>query len=104
MINQKILHLVHELGGELIVPSLTEYLYHFYDFDIRLHGEDPRRFGLLKTIEKRFEQLAADLTGDQEEPDFEECICLTEEYGITHYIAGETAINVGRAIYFIKKS
>ncbi len=103
VINQKILHLVHELGGELIVPSLTEYLFHFYDVDIRLHGEDSRRYGLLKTIEKRFEQLATDLIGGQEEPDFEECVRLTEEYGITHYIAGETAINVGRALYFIKK-
>ena len=47
VINQGIVPMVEELGGELIIPSLTEYQFHFYDADIRLNGQDPRRFRLL---------------------------------------------------------
>lgn len=101
-VNQRILDLTHELGGELVVPSLTEYPFHFYDADIRFHNDDSRSFRLLKTIEKRYEKIAEGLIPDQAEPDFEECVMLMKEYGIRHYIAGETSINVGRALYYIK--
>ncbi len=102
IVNQNIQSLIHELGGELIIPSLTEYAFHFYDADVRLHRDDPRHFRLLRTIEKRYEKIAESLMREQAEPDFEECTRLLEEYGIRHYIAGETTINVGRALYFIK--
>ncbi|TFG62531.1 MAG: hypothetical protein E4H36_07785 [Spirochaetales bacterium] len=101
-VNQKILGLAHELGGEIIVPSLTEYAFHFYDADIRFHKDDSRSFRLLKTIEKRYEKIAEGLIGDLAEPDFEECAKLMDDYNIKHYIAGETSINVGRALYYIK--
>jgi predicted CoA-substrate-specific enzyme activase len=103
LVNQKIQDLVRRLGGELIVPSLTEYPFHFYDSDVRLHGDDPRHFRLLQTIEKRYERLAGDLLEGQEEPDFAEYIRLMEEYGVRHYLTGETSINVGRALYYLKK-
>jgi predicted CoA-substrate-specific enzyme activase len=102
LINQDVQKTVDELGGELIVPSLTEYPFHFYDADIRLYGDNPRPFKLLRTIEQRYEKLADDLIGDQREPDFSECVELMEEYRIRHYIAGETSINIGRALYYIK--
>jgi predicted nucleotide-binding protein (sugar kinase/HSP70/actin superfamily) len=101
--NQKIQTLVEELGGELVIPSMTEYPFHFYDADIRLHGGDPRSFRILRAVEQRFEKIAADIIGDQLEPDFEECVRLMEEYKIRHYIAGETSINVGRALYYISR-
>jgi len=104
VMNQKIQALVEELGGELIIPSMTEYPFHFYDADIRLHGADPRSFRILRAIEQRFEKIAADIIGDQLEPDFEECVRLMDEYKIRHYIAGETSINVGRALYYISKN
>ena len=102
VMNQKIQTLVDELGGELIVSSLTEYPFHYFDADIRIHGDDPRHFRLLRTIERRYEKIAADLIGDQLEPDFAECVSLMNEYKITHYITGETSINVGRALYYLK--
>jgi predicted CoA-substrate-specific enzyme activase len=102
VVNQRINEVVRELGGELVVTSLTEYPFHFYDADIRLHGDDPRHFRLLKSIEHRYERIAGDLIGNQVEPDFTECVRLMEEYRITHYIVGETSINIGRALYFIK--
>ena len=50
---------------------------------------------------KRLAEQAAYITSL--EPDFEECVRLMEEYKIRHYIAGETSINVGRALYYIEK-
>ncbi|MBN2554032.1 MAG: hypothetical protein JXB06_14740 [Spirochaetales bacterium] len=102
LVNQEVQRVVQDLGGELFIPSLTEFPFHFYDADARLHGEDPRHGRLLKTIEKRYERLAAGLIEEQEEPDFSECVRLMEEYRITHYIVGETSINVGRALYYVK--
>jgi predicted nucleotide-binding protein (sugar kinase/HSP70/actin superfamily) len=102
VMNQKIQSLVEELGGELVTPSLTEYPFHFYDADIRLFGDDPRHYKLLRSIEHRFERVAEDIIGDQLEPDFAECVDHMEEYKIKHYITGETSINIGRALYYIK--
>ncbi len=101
-VNQKIQALVQDLGGELIVPSMTEYPFHFYDADIRFFGDNPRHYRLLRTIEKRYEKIAEDLIGDQFEPDFAECVELMNQYKIRHYITGETSISVGRALYYIK--
>ena len=102
LINQNVQDVIDDLGGELIVPSLTEYPFHFYDADVRLYSDNPRHFKLLKTIEKRYEKAAEDLIGDQAEPDFSECVELMEDYKIRHYIAGETSINIGRALYYIR--
>jgi predicted nucleotide-binding protein (sugar kinase/HSP70/actin superfamily) len=102
VMNQKIQSLVEELGGELVTPSMTEYPFHFYDADIRLFGEDPRHYNLLRSIERRFERVAADIIEDQLEPDFAECVDYMEDYKIKHYITGETSINIGRALYYVK--
>jgi predicted CoA-substrate-specific enzyme activase len=102
LVNNKIQNLVKELGGELIIPSLTEYASHFYDADIRIHGDDPRHVKILRRIERWYELFAEDLIGDQKEPDFSECVQLMKDYKITHYITGETSINVGRALYYIR--
>ncbi|MBN2536163.1 MAG: hypothetical protein JXB88_24995 [Spirochaetales bacterium] len=101
IINQDIQSLVRELGGELIVPSLTEYAFHFFDADVKLFDENPRPFKLLMTIEQRYEKAAIDILEDQCEPDFSEYATLMEKYDIRHYIAGESTINIGRALYSI---
>ncbi len=98
--NEGIQSLVEELGGELIVSSLSEYAAHLLDLGVRRYGEDPRSSRMLRTIEGRYERLAEDLIGDQPEPDFAECARLMEEYGISPDIAGETSINVGRALWY----
>ena len=99
-VNEGIQSLVEELDGELIVSSMTEYATHLLDLGARRYGEDPRSYRLLRTIEQRYEKLAEDLVGDQAEPDAAECVKLMEDYGIPHYIAGETSINVGRALWY----
>jgi predicted nucleotide-binding protein (sugar kinase/HSP70/actin superfamily) len=99
-VNEGIQALVEELDGELIVSSMSEYAAHLLDVGARRYGEDPRSYRMLRTIEQRYERLAEDLIGDQPEPDFAECVKLMEEYGILHYIPGETAINVGRALWY----
>ncbi len=101
LINQNLQKIVDELGGELLIPSLTEYPFHFYDADIRLFGDNPRPFRLLKTVEGRYEKIAEKLIGDNAEPDFESCYRLMEEYNVRHYITGETSINIGRALYYL---
>jgi predicted nucleotide-binding protein (sugar kinase/HSP70/actin superfamily) len=102
VVNQNVQHVVDELGGELIIPSLTEYPFHFYDADVRLFDDNPRPYKLLKTIEGRYEKLAEELIGEQKEPDFTECVELMEQYNIKHFIAGETSINIGRALYYLE--
>jgi len=104
VVNHRLQDMVDELGGELIIPSLTEYPFHFYDADIRLYGDNPRPFKLLKIIEGRYEKIVADLLQEQEEPDFAECVALMEKYGVKHYLAGETSISLGRALYFLEHS
>jgi predicted CoA-substrate-specific enzyme activase len=100
VVNEGIQALVEEWNGELIVSSMSEYSAHLLDIGVRRYGEDPRSSRMLRTIEGRFEKIAEDLVGDQPEPDFAECVKLMEDYGISHYIAGETSISVGRALWY----
>jgi len=102
VVNQQLVSVVEELGGELHVPSLTEYSFHLYDADVRIHNDNPRALKLLKIIEGRYEKIAEELLPDEMEPDFAECVQLLEDYDIRHYLAGETSINIGRALYEIK--
>jgi predicted CoA-substrate-specific enzyme activase len=100
VMNEGIQALVEEMGGELVISSMTEYPAHLLDIGSRRYGEEPRSGRILRTIEQRYEKLAEDLIGDQAEPDFAECVKLMEENGFAHYIAGETSINVGRALWY----
>jgi predicted nucleotide-binding protein (sugar kinase/HSP70/actin superfamily) len=102
-VNRNLQAFVEELGGELVVPSITEYALHYYYADIRHRGDDPRHYNLLRAIEKRHERIAADLIGDRLEPDLAECARLMENERFAHYITGETSINVGRALHAIRQ-
>jgi predicted CoA-substrate-specific enzyme activase len=100
VMNEGIQSLVEKLGGELIISSMTEYPAHLLDIGVRRYGEDPRSTRILRSMEQRYEKLAEDLIADQAEPDFAECVELMEKNGFSHYIAGETSINVGRALWY----
>ena len=100
VMNDGIQALVESLGGELVVSSMTEYPAHLLDIGSRRYGEDPRSGRILRSMEQRYEKLAEDLIGDQAEPDFAECVKLMEAHGFSHYLAGETSINVGRALWY----
>jgi len=101
--NQRVLELVESQGGELVLPSMTEYAFCYYYADARFYGDDPRHYRLLRSIESRYEKLAADLIGEQLEPDFAECARLMEAWRVKHFIVGETSINLGRALYYLEK-
>ncbi len=103
VMNEGIQALVEDLGGELIISSMTEYPAHLLDIGARRYGEDPRSTRILKAMEQRYEKLAEDLIGDQAEPDFAECVKLMEDNGFSHYLAGETSINVGRALWYVSR-
>jgi predicted nucleotide-binding protein (sugar kinase/HSP70/actin superfamily) len=98
VVNERIHSTVESLGGELLVSSMSEYALHFFDIGIRRYGEDDRSYRLLRTIEGRYESIVKDLLAEQAEPDFAACARLMEEYGLRHYLPGETAINMGRAL------
>ena len=100
VVSEGILSLIEELGGELVISSMSEYPAHLLDFAARRYGENPRSYRLLRAIEQRFEKIADELIGDQREPDIGECVQLMESYGLRHSIAGETSINVGRALWY----
>ena len=101
--NRRVLDLVEQQGGELVVPSMTEYAFCYYYADARFYGDDPRHYRLLRSIESRYEKLAADLIGEQLEPDFAECVRLMEAWRVKHFIVGETSINLGRALYYLER-
>jgi predicted CoA-substrate-specific enzyme activase len=103
VMNEGIQSLIEKLGGELVISSMTEYPAHLLDIGSRRYGEDPRSGRILRSMEQRYERLAEDLIGDQAEPDFAECVKLMEEHGYRHYIAGETSINVGKALWYCTK-
>ncbi|HUI73113.1 MAG TPA: acyl-CoA dehydratase activase-related protein, partial [Spirochaetia bacterium] len=100
VMNDNIQALVEGLGGELIISSMSEYPAHLLDIGARRYGEDPRSGRILRGMEQRYEKIAEDLIGDQAEPDFAECVELMKDNGFSHYIAGETSINVGRALWY----
>jgi predicted nucleotide-binding protein (sugar kinase/HSP70/actin superfamily) len=100
--NQRVLELVEGQGGELVLPSMTEYAFCYYYADTRFYGDDPRHYRLLRSIESRYEKLAEDLIGEQLEPDFAECARLMEAWRVKHFIVGETSINLGRALYYLE--
>jgi predicted nucleotide-binding protein (sugar kinase/HSP70/actin superfamily) len=101
VVNQDVTGLIEELGGELVVPSLTDMTCHFLDVDARAGLERPNAVKTLQTFEARYEKLAADLLGETREPEWEACAKLLEEQGISPRIAGETSINVARALYLL---
>jgi predicted CoA-substrate-specific enzyme activase len=101
VVNRRVQGLIEELGGELVVPSMTEYALHYFHMDVTFFGDDPRHYRLLRAIESRYERLAADLIGEQLEPDLVEGAELMKGHRLRHYIAGETSINVGRALHHL---
>ena len=100
VVSEKLQSLIESLGGELVISSMSEYPAHFLDLAARRYGESPRSYRLLRAIDQRFEKLADELIADQREPDIAECVELMERYGLRHTLAGETSINVGRALWY----
>lgn len=101
VVNQNVTRLIEELGGEIVVPSLTEMTCHFLDVDVRAGIERPQAVKVIEAFEARYEKVAADLIGDDREPEWESCVGMLEQHGFAPSIAGETSINLGRALHWI---
>lgn len=102
VLNDDIYSLIEELDGEVLVPSFTETAAHFLDADFRDNGLDIKYKRGLSIFERRYESVFKDLLSDSLEPPIEDQVKLMEEFGIKNFIAGETSMNVGRALYYIK--
>ena len=101
VVNQGVAELIESLGGAIVIPSMTDMTCHFLDVDIRSGLERPTALRLLQSFERRYERMAADLLGEDAEPDWAECAALMADHGIPPEIAGETSVNVGRALHLL---
>ncbi|MEJ2663388.1 MAG: acyl-CoA dehydratase activase [Spirochaetia bacterium] len=102
VVNQDLQRLIAELDAELVIPSFSELTFHFFDADSGIDPQSGRRMKILRMFEQRYEKMAGELLADQAEPDWHECVTLMREYGLKHYLPGETSITCGRALHGIK--
>lgn len=70
--------------------------------DMIENGTDGKLWKTMAGYEERFESIFKGMIDDAFEPSLEECRLLMEEFGFSNYITGETAVSVGRLLYFIK--
>jgi predicted nucleotide-binding protein (sugar kinase/HSP70/actin superfamily) len=101
VVNQNVGELIERWGAEIVIPSTTDMTCHFLDVDIRAGLERPNALRLVQSFERRYERMAADLLGEDAEPDWTECVALLTKQGIPPEIAGETSVNVGRALHML---
>jgi predicted CoA-substrate-specific enzyme activase len=101
VVNQNLQGLIEKLDAELVIPSFTEMTFHFFDVDAGVNKDSLRRMKILRIFEQRYENMAEEILAQEGEPDWHECVQLMEDYGLLHYLPGETSINCGRALYSI---
>ncbi len=102
VVNQGLAELIHSHGAELVIPSMSDLSFHFLDVDIRAGLTRPEAATTLARFEARYEKVAADLLGDDVEPPWSACAALLEARNIAPELAGETSVNVGRALYMLE--
>ncbi|MCP4023419.1 MAG: hypothetical protein GY729_16360, partial [Desulfobacteraceae bacterium] len=102
VLNDNICDLVESLGGEVLLPSYNELVLHAMHADIVENNTDERLLSTMTRYEQRFEHIFKGLIDEAFEPSLVECAELVKEFGIKNFIAGETAISVGRSLYYIK--
>lgn len=102
VLNDDLFDSIEDLGGEVFIPSFTETVANLLDADIRENGLERKYLSGLNIFEGRFERMFSGLIDDGFEPPINECIELMHEFGLNHYIAGETTINISRMLYYIK--
>jgi len=103
VVNQQVTRRIEDLGGEIVLPSITEMTCHFLDVDVRAGVERAQAVKVLQGFEARYEKQVADLIGEDSEPDWDTCAALLEQHGFAPSMAGETTISVGRALYWLSR-
>jgi predicted nucleotide-binding protein (sugar kinase/HSP70/actin superfamily) len=102
ILNEDIYSLIEELGGEILLPSYMETGAHLMDASVRESNAPKDRLIKLTLYEQSFEHIFRGMLDDSFEPPVEECVALMHEYGLEHFIPGETTINVGRFLYYAR--
>lgn len=102
VLNDDICDYVESLGGEVLLPSYNELVLHTMHADVVENGMDGRLLSTMTRYEQRFESVFKGLMDESFEPSQEECTELTTKFGLKNFIAGETAVSVGRLLYYIR--
>ncbi|MCP3871717.1 MAG: hypothetical protein GY699_00970 [Desulfobacteraceae bacterium] len=102
VLNDHICDYVESLGGQILLPSYNELAHHALHADMVENNQDERLLLTMTRYEQRFENIFKGLIDDNFEPSQFECANLVKEFGIQNFIVGETAISVGRMLYYIK--
>jgi predicted nucleotide-binding protein (sugar kinase/HSP70/actin superfamily) len=102
VLNDDICEGIESLGGEVLLPSYNELVLHVMHADVVENDQDGRLLATMTRYEHSLENIFKDLINDRFEPALDECTNLLKEFGLENFIAGETAISVGRLLYYIK--
>jgi predicted CoA-substrate-specific enzyme activase len=102
VLNDNICDYVESLGGEILLPSYNELALHVLHADVVENNMDERLLTTMTRYEQRFENIFKGLIDDSFEPSQSECTDLVKEFGIHTFMAGETAISIGRMLYYLK--
>jgi len=102
VLNDDVCDQIESLGGEVLLPSYNELVLHAMHADIIENAQDARLLSTMTRYEHRFGQIFDGLLNDRFEPSLDECNDLIQSFGLKNFIAGETAISVGRLLYYIK--
>ncbi|MCP4161509.1 MAG: hypothetical protein GY760_15665 [Deltaproteobacteria bacterium] len=102
VLNDSLCDYAESLGGEIILPSYNELVIHTIHADTVENGNDTKLLDTMVKFEQKFEKVFEGILDDVFEPDLDECYELMKEFGIKNFITGETAISVGRLLYYVK--
>jgi len=102
VLNDSICEYAETLGGEILIPSYNELVLHTAHADMVENHADEKLWKSMAGYEEKFEAVFKGLIYDAFEPSLEECRILMEEFGMTSFITGETAVSVGRMLYYVK--
>ena len=102
VLNEAICDHTEALGGEVLLPSYNELVVHSIFADTRQSDIGEKLLATMVGYEEKFEAIFKGLMEGTTEPPLEECQSLMEEFGLTSFIAGETAVSLGRMLYYIK--
>ncbi|MFA6011385.1 MAG: acyl-CoA dehydratase activase [Desulfobacteraceae bacterium] len=103
VLNDDICDYAESLGGEILVPSYNELIVHAAYADIAENNADERLWKTMAGYEEKFEALFKGLIDDAFEPPLDQCHRLMEDFGLNSFITGETAVSVGRLLYYIRQ-
>lgn len=102
VLNQAICDHAEALGGEILLPSYNELVLHAMHADVVEQGRGRRLLDTMVRHEQQLESVFHGLLDGLEEPPPDACWDLMKRFGFTEFIAGETAVSIGRMLYYVE--